>query len=167
MKVRVPSGRHKWPPFSITWSKDGRKVSYKTASVENLPWRKSPEAASPPLKAWSQSSWALCAASCFWCIAANLRQHLRQQAQRLRMRRELRGLQSWHDHLGFWHQCKETRTHTGFRLCFFSFIVVHTVLSPAPDPKTTLLPQRTQTKPSLLPSFFYPSAYIRMLYASS
>lgn len=167
MKVRVPSGRHKWPPFSITWSKDGRKVSYKTASVENLPWRKSPEAASPPLKAWSQSSWALCATSCFWCIAANLRQHLRQQAQRLCMRRELRGLQSGHDHLGFWHQCKETRTHTGFRLCFFSFIVVHTVLSPAPDPKTTLLPHRTQTKPSLLPSFFYPSAYIRMLYASS
>lgn len=139
-----------WRPFSPPV--DARKVSYKTASVENLPWRKSPEAASPPLKAWSQSSWALCAATCFWCIAANLRQHLRQQAQWLRMRHELRGLQSWHDHLGFWHQCKETRTHTGFRLCFFSFIVVHTVLSPAPDPKTTLLPHRTQTKPSLPPS---------------
>lgn len=111
---------------------------------QDLPWR--PGASPAELCVPLPASDALQQISASICVS------------RHSMRRELRGLQSWHDHLGFWHQCKQTRTHTGFRLCFFSFIVVHTVLSPAPDPKTTLLPHRTQTKPSLPPSFLHTHA---------
>lgn len=125
----------------------------------DLPWR--PGAHTTYHWAWSQCSWALFAAACFWCIAANLCQHLRQQVQRLRMLRELRGLQFWHDHLGFWHQCKQTRTH--IQTVFFSFIGCAYSAFPCNGPKNYTPATYTNTKPSLPPSFFYRYAYIRTL----
>lgn len=158
MKVRVPSGRHKWPSFSITWSKDGRKVSSQDCfsgkssmgqitggsktSLEGLePVQLSFVcrylllmhcSKSPPAFA-SAGTAAAHAARAAWATV------------RTWPLRVLAPMQTDEDP----HRIQTV---------FFSFIVVHTVLSPAQDPKTTLLPHRTQTKPSLPPSSLHTHA---------